>query len=551
MSPDRKREPDDAPGEPARKRNRRFGASTGPRRVGGAGRGRLGASLGSRRIGEIAARRIRPPRSGRGFVVSLGAVGGLCAVAAIGGSAFQSFSETEGFCSRCHTMAPEAAAHKLSVHRDVACGECHVAPGIVGLVKSKLRGATQMLELFAGTYPKPIPSPEPSLLPPPEKTCMKCHALNTIIGEDGQIKLILHPTYREDEANTRERVAVMVRPYRLGEGAASRGAHWHVEVKMEYATPSKSSQKIDWIRVTYKDGRTEQWIARPQVGVSSDVQPDVGRLTKSEAVHQVTCISCHNRVGHEFPSPGEAIDSAIAEGKISQSLPYIKREGVELLGKRYRSVAEADRAIERVRGAYAAKYPLLSRTRGREVNRAVDQLKQIYPLVADPAMNEISADYPNNLGHQSGPGCLRCHDGSHFKVGPEGRLLNTTIPWECTTCHTFPQTGRTVSSVSVLNPPPDHQSKLWVFEHAQNRLALEPSANSAFCANCHSSGAEKVKHEEMLFHHPQVIEKAGLQACGYCHREAFCARCHKKSVLGSSLFNGPGNAELLSDTGRK
>ncbi len=166
-------------------------------------------------------------------------------------------------------------------------------------------------------------------------------------------------------------------------------------------------------------------------------------------------------------------------------------------------------------------------------------------------MNEISADYPNNLGHQSGPGCFRCHDGSHFQVGPDGRLLNKTIPWECTTCHTFPQVGKTVSSVSLLAPPPDHQSKLWVFEHAHNPLALGPSANSSFCANCHSSGAQKVNHEEMLYHHPQVIEKAGLQACGYCHREAFCARCHKQPVLGSSEFGTPSETNLLPSARRE
>ncbi len=365
------------------------------------------------------------------------------------------------------------------------------------------------------------------------------------------MKLVMHPIYREDKANTRETVAVMVRPYRLGEGEVSRGAHWHVEEKVEYASPDKNSQKINWIRVTYKDGRTEQFIARSQVAVSSDVRGDIGRLTRTETVRQMNCISCHNRVGHEFPSPDEAIDSAIADGKISQSLPYIKREGVARLGKRYRSTGEADRAIEGIRGMYAAKYPLVSKGRGKEVNGAVNELKQIYPLVADPEMNAIAADYPSNLGHQSGPGCFRCHDGSHFAVGPNGRLLTKTIPWECTTCHTFPQVGRSVSSVSLLSPPPDHQSKLWVFEHAHNPLALQPSANSSFCANCHSSGAQRVNHEEMLYHHPQVIEKTGLQACGYCHREAFCARCHKQPVLGSSEFGAHSEANLLPGAGRE
>ncbi len=503
-----------------------------------------------RRVGAFAARHMRPPRTMRGFLISLVVVGGFCAVAAIGGSALQKWSETEGFCSRCHTIAPEVAAHKLSVHRDVACGECHVAPGVLGFVKSKLSGANELFEFVTGTYPKPIPPPEPERLPPPQETCMKCHPLSTITKEGSPTKLVLHAHYREDAANTREMVAVIVRPYRLGEGAVSRGAHWHVQVKIEYLSPDKNSRKIDWIRVTYKDGHTEEWVSRSQVGVSSDVRPDISRLTRTDTLRRTNCTSCHNRVGHEMPSPAEAIDSAIGEGKISRSLPYIVREGVALLGKRYRSVAEADKAIEGIRGMYAAKYPLVSKSRGREVNGAVNRLKQIYPLVADPEMNAIAADYPSNLGHQSGPGCFRCHDGSHFQVGPDGRLLSKTIAWECMTCHTFPQTGKTVTSVSVLNAPPDHQSKLWVFEHAHNPAALQPgAAKNSFCANCHSSGLAKVTHEEMLYHHPQAIEKAGLQECSYCHREAFCARCHKQPVLGTNEFGAHSEPELLPGSG--
>ncbi len=502
-----------------------------------------------RRVGAIAARILRPPRSSRGFAISLVAVGGLCAVAAIGGLTFQNFSETEGFCSQCHTMTPEVAAHKLGIHRDVSCGECHVAPGVVGVLKSKLRGSIQLYELITDTYEKPIPEPEPDLLPPPEDTCMKCHPLSTLVGEDSQVALVLHPTYRENEANTKETVAVALRPYRLGEGSASRGAHWHVEVKMEYASPEGNEQKIDWVRVTYKDGHKEEFIARSQVTTSSDVEPNVERLLRTEKVHQVTCVTCHNRVGHEFPTPDEAIDGAMAEGKISQSLPYIKREGGELLGKRYKSVGEADRAIEGIRGMYAARYPLVSKTRGQLVDDAVDQLKQIYKLVADPAMNMIAADYPNDLGHQDGPGCFRCHDGSHLEIGPEGRLLTKTIPWECTTCHTFPQLGKRVTSVALLAPPPDHLSALWVFEHAHDPAALDPGATkSSFCANCHGTGLAKVDHEDMLYHHPQVIEKAGLQECYYCHHEAFCARCHKP-VSGASPFGARGETSVLANLG--
>jgi nitrate/TMAO reductase-like tetraheme cytochrome c subunit len=495
------------------------------------------------RVTRFAMRLLRPPSSGRGFVLALLVVGGAGSAAALGGGAFQRWSETAGFCSRCHTMAPEARANKLSVHHDVACGECHVGPGVGGLVKSKIKGAAQLLEMVTGTYPKPIPPPDHDVLPSPKDTCMKCHSLSDISKEGSPMKLVLHARYREDEANTSQTVAVVVRPYRLGEGKASRGAHWHVEDRVEYASPDKNSQKIDWVRVTYKDGRTEQFIARSQVGVSSDVRPDIGRLGRTERTRQMDCISCHNRVGHEFPTPEQALDGAISEGAISQSLPFIKRDGVARLSKHYRSTGEADKAIEALRGVYEAKYPLVWKAQRQDVKRAVDKLKLIYRLVADPEMNMVAAEYPNNLGHQSGPGCFRCHDGAHFKVEPGGRLSRKTIPWECTTCHTFPQSGSTVSSVSLLAPPADHKSKLWVFEHAVQPAALEPAAaKSSFCTNCHSSGAANVSHGEMLYHHPQAIERAGLQACAYCHQEVFCARCHKKQVLNLNQSQALGEA---------
>jgi len=497
------------------------------------------------RLHGFVARHVRVPSSAAGFLLALIIVGGLGTVVALGGAAFQKWSETAGFCSQCHTMAAETAANRMSVHRDVSCGECHVEPGIEGFLKSKIRGSIQLFEVATGTYPTPILPPDHDLLPPTTATCMKCHTLSEITKEGSPTKLVLHNVYREDKANTRETVALMVRPYRLGEGEPSRGAHWHVEDKVEYASADKRSQTINWIRVTYKDGRTEEFVARSQVGVSTDVQPDIARLIRTETVRTMDCISCHNRVGHEIATPNEAINTAMTAGTISQDLPYIKREGVARLSKNYRSTSEADKAIEGIRTMYATHYPLVAATQAPEINSSVRQLKVLYRLVATPEMNEIAADYPSNLGHQSGPGCFRCHDGAHFAVGPSGRLLSKTIPWECTTCHTFPQVGKTVTSLAVLAPPADHQSKLWVFNHASTPLALEPSANSSFCANCHSSGAAKVNHEEMLYHHPQVIEKAGLQACGYCHQQAFCARCHKKPVLGSSQSGVHSEAVLL------
>jgi nitrate/TMAO reductase-like tetraheme cytochrome c subunit len=495
------------------------------------------------------AERVQPPRTMRGLIVLVAAVGGLGTLVAVGGLKAMEWTETEGFCSKCHTMAPEAKAYSLSVHRDVACAECHVKPGVGGFVEAKLNGAKQTLEILTGSFPKPIPAPDHSKLPSPKDTCMKCHALGDIAGDGNPTKIIVHPRFRDDKANTRETVAVVVRPPELGSEKGAPGAHWHVKQKVEFTSPDEQSRKIDWVGVTYKNGRKKQYIARSQVGISSDVRPDVERLAKDEETKRMTCIDCHNRVGHEIPSPDEAIDEAIANGKINQDLPYIKREGIARVNRKYSSVSEADRAIGGIRRLYAARYPLVARTRRAEINRSVNELKLIYGLVATPNMKAIAETYPNNLGHQTSRGCFRCHDGDHYQVTAGGRVLKKTIPWACTTCHTFPQSGRTVSSVSLLGEPASHRDRLWVFNHKNDAASLDPSGTGGFCANCHNSGAAQVDHDEMLYRHPAAIEKAGLNACRYCHQRASCARCHKKPVLNAKKPYVHRRADLLREGG--
>lgn len=480
---------------------------------------------------DLADRFVRPPRSGRGVLILVAAVGAIGSLAAVGGMKAMEWTETEGFCSTCHTMAPEAKAYKLSVHRDVACAECHVGPGIRGLVKAKLNGARQTLGMITGNFPRPIPAPDHSLLPAPKDTCMECHSLQEIAADGNPAKIVVRPRFRKDRQNTRETVAVVVRPPGLG-GEVGKGAHWHVQQKVEYGSRDEHSKKIDWVRVTYRDGRSKQFIAGSQVGVSSDARPDIRRIERSQELREMTCISCHNRVGHEIPTPDRAVDESIAAGKISPSLPFIKREGTARVGGSYGSAEQAERAIEGIRGLYEKRFPLVAQRQRGAVEGAVEELKLIYELVATPEMKAIASTYPSNLGHRESRGCFRCHDGGHYQVAKSGRVLKKTIPWSCTTCHTFPQVGRKVSTVPLLGKPESHRDRLWVFGHKDDVSGLEPRG-SQYCANCHDSGAAEVDHDEMLYRHPEAIERAGLKACEYCHQAASCARCHKKPVLDS------------------
>jgi len=491
-----------------------------------------------------------PWRSKRGIFVLFLLFSGFGAIAAIGGTEAVAFSETPGFCGMCHTMDPELKAYAMSPHKEVACAECHVEPGVAGFVKAKANGTKQLMDIITGNFPTPIPPPDHAELPAVKDTCLKCHSLEQITENGGPVKLVLRARYRPDEINTRETVAVMLRPAGMGQGSgttgvaaapgesAVKGVHWHVEQEVKYTTGDPRSRKIDLVEIKSPDGTTEQYIAGSKVAVSEDVKPDLAMLKSSQTTKTMDCTDCHNRVGHAVPSPDRAIDEAIAAGRISTALPFIKRNSVALLNGDYPTLGAADKAISGLRSTYAAKYPLVAQKQAAQVTKAINELKVEYRLIATPAMKVQAKTYPDNLGHLTSPGCFRCHDGAHYLV-VKGKITNKTIPSECSTCHTFPQVGASASSFPLGSKPADHKDKLYVFSHKLATKGVDPTGTTcaachkpSYCQNCHKSGAVKVKHESMLYNHAAAIKTAGgTQACAYCHLPVYCEKCHKGPVL--------------------
>jgi len=517
-------------------------------------------------LGRVLARVPHPPwRSKRGIFVLFLLIAGFGSVVTVGGTAAVSFSETPGFCGMCHTMDPELKAYAMSPHNEVTCAECHINPGLGGFVKAKVNGTKQLIGVITGQFPTPIPPPDHADLPPVKVTCLKCHSLDRITANGGPVKLVLRPRFRPDKTNTRETVAVMLRPAGLGQaddasGDAVKGVHWHVEQKVTYTTTDVRSRKIDLVEIKADDGTTKQYIAGREVSVSTDVKPDIARLKSSETAKLMDCIDCHNRIGHGVPSPDQSVDESMAAGKISADLPFIKRDGVALLNGDYPSMTAADTAINGLRTTYATRYPLVAKTSEAKVTAAIDELKTTYRLIATPAMKVQAKTYPDNLGHQTSLGCFRCHDGAHYRV-VKGKITNEKIPSECSTCHTFPQIGTSATISSPVGKPAgttptsqladfplgsrpaDHKDKLYTFNHKNAVKSLDPAGTTCaachsrnYCQDCHNSGAVKVTHTNMLYNHAAAITAAGsTQACAYCHQPVGCAACHKSPVLGPGV----------------
>jgi nitrate/TMAO reductase-like tetraheme cytochrome c subunit len=487
-------------------------------------------------------------RSRRGKLLALFLVAGFASVFTVGGVVAIGWTETADFCGRCHTMDPELKAHAISPHRELTCAECHVEPGVEGWIRAKLNGTRQLVQLVTGTFPTPIPPPGHGDLPPTDQTCRRCHEVASLVKNTGPVKMVLATRFQEDEQNTRETVALLLRPAGLGGISATRGAHWHIDSDVEYSSTDRRSRTIEVVTVTDRLGTMTTYLAASEATLAARVQPDIDRLLAANPLVRMDCIDCHNRIGHRIPSLAEAVDEAMELEKIDPSLPYIKREAIARLSVDYATIEDGEAAIDEIVGFYKSKYPLIAVGKPVTVQRAIDELKAIYALVATPAMRVSASTYPDNLGHQNSPGCFRCHDGGHFKV-VDGAVSNEPIPSACATCHTFPQVGNETSTFLVGQRPQSHADRLWLFNHDRIAQTSDPSATScgqchtrSYCENCHNSPAVNVPHADMLFSHAAVIRRQGVQACVLCHQGPSCQRCHVTGVPGLTSGLVPGAA---------
>jgi nitrate/TMAO reductase-like tetraheme cytochrome c subunit len=477
--------------------------------------------------------RFRLPRSRRGIFALL-LVGGALGFYFIWASVTViQWTETANFCGRCHQMGSELAAYAAGPHREVTCGECHVEPGIDGWIKAKLNGTKQLIEVITGLYPKPVPPPDHSELPPVADTCERCHALASL----ATVNLVTRTTFTEDQDNTRQFVGLMIRPTSGNAADVKESVHWHVLTDVEFRSPDANSQKIDYVTFTAADGTVEEYIAQDKIGVAQDVGPDIAKIKATEPSRTVDCITCHNRVGHPIPNPGVSTDAALSAGQIDPTLPYIKRQAMQLLWSVFPDLASADAAIDNLGSFYTLNYPAVASTKAAAIDQAKAELKVLYRLAATPDMKVTAASYPDNLGHLDFPGCFRCHDGGHFLV-KDGAVTSEVIPYTCDTCHTFPQIGTAIASLPLGQPPSTHVDPLWVFNHKSVATSVDPGSQSCgechardYCVNCHKTGAVTVQHEQMMTNHAQVIRNQGNQACAYCHQPVYCARCHADKVL--------------------
>ena len=434
------------------------------------------------------------------LILPYAALGILTLIVLAGGVYGWEYTNSPTFCgTACHTMPPQNTAYKESPHANVTCEECHI--GRTSFVNQLTRKSQALHEIYYMTfrlYKYPIHA---KALRPARDTCEKCHQPETF--SDDSLRTISR--FADGLNNTQNKIYLIMK---TGGGAKreglGRGIHWHIVNRVDYFATDELDQKIPYVRVYNDDGTTTEY-----VDVESGFDP--ATVDQSKLV-TMDCLTCHNRITHEFAFPQESVDIAMARGQISPDIPVIHKKAVEALSVKYNSRQEAFAAFDKIETYY--KRTEYYQGHGEQIKSAIQTLKDIYDRTVFHDQQIDWTTYPNNLGHINSPGCFRCHDGKHLDSKQQAIRL------ECNLCH----------SVPVVKGPQDFVSRIEISSGIEpethlnpNWISLHNQAFGASCAACHT-----------------MDDPGGTSNTSFCSNSA----CHG-SVYTFAGFDAPTLREIL------
>ncbi len=393
------------------------------------------------------------------------------------------YTESVTFCGQtCHTpMKPEFTAYLAGAHARVRCVDCHVGGGAGWYVRSKLSGAYQLYSVTFNKYPRPIGSPVHNLRPAPD-TCEQCHWPEKFFG--AQMKVFNR--YGFDEKNTLRERRMLIN---VGGGNAKdgqiTGIHWHMNIANEinYIATDDRRQVIPWVRIKDRNGVVTEYNNKFKPLPADQIEP-----TK---MRKMDCVDCHNRPAHVYQPPDVAVDDSFVAGRMDATLPYLKRQAVEVLSDKYETTEQATAAIESgLLQFYQTKYADVFAQKQGEIKTAIAEVQRIYQTYFFPEMKTDWQTHPNNVGHLHTSGCFRCHDGQHFS--PAGKVITN----DCNVCHTV---------IYDSQGPPENNASTGPFKHPVDLGSLSDRK----CETCHRA--------DKPFTHPINLGDISMFQCVACH----------------------------------
>ena len=98
-------------------------------------------------------------------------VGGIIIVLAIASFATAEYTSRSSFCNSCHEMNPYYDSWQASVHTSAECRDCHIPPGFIAYVKTKLFSLREVWVHVTGQPEAPLAVTREI----PDANCLDCH----------------------------------------------------------------------------------------------------------------------------------------------------------------------------------------------------------------------------------------------------------------------------------------------------------------------------------------------------------------------------------------
>jgi hypothetical protein len=394
------------------------------------------------------------PRALRRFLAALAGGGIFLALVSIMSYRAYHFSESVEFCGQaCHVaMEPEATAYPQGAHARVSCTACHIGPGAEWFVKAKVNGLHQVYAVWFNKYDRPIKTPINNLRPA-QDICEKCHWPEKFTGDLDRV----YAHYLSDSNNTPFTVRLSLK---VGGSDSTHGPvggiHWHMNVgnRVEYIATDERRQVIPWVRVTNRQGVVTEYR-------TAKFKPDPAK----DVIRTMDCIDCHNRPAHIFHSPNDAVDLALSLGKLDATMPFVKKNAMQVLTQKY---ATAEEAQQKIATTLAATYGQDPRCKN-----LIAVVQKIYRDNFFPLMKTDWKTHANNQGHKESLGCFRCHDGEH-KTADGKKSVKAS---NCSACHVLLAQGRGEQLLKL-----NAQGK--PFEHPGGDI------DETKCSDCHTGGLQ-------------------------------------------------------------
>lgn len=438
------------------------------------------------------------------FILPYTVLGVLTLMLLFGGVHAWEYTNSPQFCGTvCHTMPPQNTVYLESPHANVTCEECHIGrASFTNQLMRKSQGLKETYYQIFKLYEYPIRA---KALRPALDTCEKCHRPETF--SDDSLRVINH--FANDRENTSTSTYLIMKTgggdKREGLGL---GIHWHITNKVLYYSEDELNQEIPFIRVYNDDGAYTDY-----VDVDAGFDPE--NVDESQ-LKPIDCVTCHNRVTHEFMVPSESVDLSMSRGLIDPSIPLIHNKAVEALSASYETREAATAAIADIEEDYKRNLFDYYSQNGGKIQQAVAEIQAIYDRTVFHDQEIDWTTHPNNLGHINSPGCFRCHDGKHLNAE------NEAIRLECNLCHSVPVVAGAEDFLTTIElsrgPEPEtHLNPNWISLHNQ---AIGPS-----CSNCHDTK-----------------DPGGTSNTSFCSNSA----CHG-NVYTFAGFDAPALREILKE----